>query len=264
MKFLTLLACVFFITTTAQAQMDERFYFPVKEWNSLGDLAYEEVTLPRDSVSLSGIFLKPAGKPKATILFLHGAGGNVTRYTFMTRPLVEHGYQVFMIDFRGYGKSTGKPTHHSIAADGQFVFDYLRNRPDVKGTKMILFGASIGTQIAAHLARNNASHVQALVLEGTISSLTDVAKFYAPKEHHAVIDQIPMPYAAKEDVKTLGTVRTLVVHSAEDKEVPIAMGEEVYKNITGSKEFWTITGKHLDGMRVDKAGYLARIEALLK
>jgi uncharacterized protein len=264
MKLLTLLAFVFFVTTAAHAQMDERYYFPVKEWNSLNGLAYEEVTLPRDSVSLSGIFLKPAGKPKATILFLHGAGGNVTRYTFMTKPLVDHGYQVFMIDFRGYGKSTGKPTHRSIAADGQFVFDYLRNRADVKGTTLVLFGASIGTQIAAHLAHANAANVQALILEGTISSLTDVAKFYAPKEHHAMIEQIPMPYAAKEDVKSLGAIKTLIVHSKEDKEVPFVMSEEVYKNIMGSKELWAITGKHLDGMRVDEAGYLARIDALVK
>jgi uncharacterized protein len=264
MKLLTLLAFVFFVTTAAHAQFDERFYFPSREWKPTPGLAFEEVTLPHDSVSLSGIFLKPAGKPKATVLFLHGAGGNVTSYTFITKPLVDHGYQVFMIDFRGYGKSTGKPTHQSIAADGQFVFDYLLNRPDVKGTKVVLFGTSIGTQIAAHLAHTNASKINALVLEGTISSLNDVAKFYAPKEHHAMIDQMPFPYAAKEDVKSLGTIKTLVVHSKEDKEVPIVMGEEVYKNMAGSKEFWAITGKHLEGMKVDEAGYLTRIDALLK
>lgn len=264
MKLLTLLIFVFFITTTAYAQFDERFYFPTREWKSMDGLTYEEVTLPRDSVSLNGIFLKPVGKPKATILFVHGAGGNVSSYTFITKPLVDHGYQVFMIDFRGYGKSTGKPTHQSIAADGQFVFDYLLHRPDVKGMQVVLFGTSIGTQIAAHLARANAAKVRALVLEGTISSLTDVAKFYAPKEHHATIDQAPMPYAAKEDVKFLGNMPVLVVHSKEDKEVPIAMGEEIYANITGPKAFWTYAGKHLEGMRADAKEYLARIDALLK
>ncbi|MBT1709378.1 hypothetical protein KK062_14140 [Fulvivirgaceae bacterium PWU5] len=80
MKLLTRLVFVFFITTAAHAQFDERFYFPVKEWKSLDGVTHEEVTLPHDSVSLSAIFLKPAGKPKGTILFLHGAGGNVTSY----------------------------------------------------------------------------------------------------------------------------------------------------------------------------------------
>jgi dipeptidyl aminopeptidase/acylaminoacyl peptidase len=264
MRLLILLVFVFFITTAAQAQMDERFYFPVKEWKSLDGVLYEEVTLPHDSVSLSAIFLKPAGKPKGTILFLHGAGGNVTSYVFITKPLVEHGYQVFMIDFRGYGKSTGKPTHTSVAADGEFVFNYLVNRPDVKGTELLLFGTSLGTQIAAHLARNHSTQVNGLVLEGGMSSLTDIALAYAPAEHHAMIRQIPMPYAAKEDVKFLKTVPVLVVHSREDKEVPFAQGEVLYNNAAGRKNLLVYSGGHLEGMKANTQEYLTRIDALLK
>ncbi len=57
----------------------------------------------------------------------------------MVRPLVTNGYQVFMVDFRGYGKSTGTPTHLNIASDGQFVFDYLLQRHDVRSTKVIIY-----------------------------------------------------------------------------------------------------------------------------
>lgn len=79
--------------------------------------------------------------------------GNVTTYQYITKPLVDAGFQVVMIDFRGYGKSTGKPTHLNVAADGQMLFDKFINRPDIKNTKVYIYGASLGSQIATHLAK---------------------------------------------------------------------------------------------------------------
>ncbi len=105
--------------------MDNRFYYPSRAYQSMDSVTFEQVSLSTDTVQLSGIFLKPDNNPKATILFLHGDSGNVSHYLFMVTPLVNAGYQVFMIDFRGYGKSTGTPTHINIAKDGQFVLDYL-------------------------------------------------------------------------------------------------------------------------------------------
>ena len=94
------------VISIASAQFDNRFYYPVKEWDNMEDLNFEELTFNIDTISLNAILLKPTSEPKATILFFHGAGGNVSKYTFMTKPLVEAGYQVFMLEARGYGKST--------------------------------------------------------------------------------------------------------------------------------------------------------------
>ncbi|WP_222597023.1 alpha/beta fold hydrolase [Chitinophaga pinensis] len=104
--------------------------------------------------------------------------------------------------FRGYGKSSGKPAHLNIVNDGQQVLNYLLGREDVKGTKVVLFGASIGTQVATRLARDNGDKIQALVLDGAVSSFTDLAAAYAPAELQAMIKQyLTSPYAAKTDIR---------------------------------------------------------------
>ena len=76
---------------------------------------------------------------------------------------MDAGFQVVMIDFRGYGKSTGKPTHLNVAADGQMLFDQFINRPDIKNTKVYIYGASLGSQIATHLAKDNVDKISGLI-----------------------------------------------------------------------------------------------------
>lgn len=258
-----LLSCTLF-SATASAQMDDMFYYPNKTLQSMDSVKYEDVILTTDTVQLTGIFLKPSDQPKATVLFFHGAGGNVSKYLFMTRPLVNDGYQIFMIDFRGYGKSTGKPSHINIAKDGQFVLDYLLNRNDVKKTKMILYGASMGSQVAVHLAKSNQETVAALVLDGTISSFTDIAADKSPEAQREMIRKsLPSPYSAKEDIKGV-KAPVLFIHSKDDKDVPYHQAEDVYKNAVNPKTFYAYEGKHLEAMKVDPAGVLAEINRLIK
>lgn len=244
--------------------MDERFYFPSKEWADMGNLKFEEVNLKSDTVNLHGIFLKPEKKPKATVFFFHGAGGNVSRYTFMTKPLVDAGYQVFMIDFRGYGKSTGKPTHVNIATDAQLVFDYLIARPDVQKTKMILYGASMGSQAAAKIARDNQPKVHALILDGGISSMPDMALEKAPASQHDMIrNSFKVPYSAKEDVKMLKNIPVLVIHSKTDQEVGYAQGKTLFASANEPKQFLEYEGKHLEAMKTEPAKVVAAIDKLI-
>lgn len=265
-KYSITLLFIFVFVDFVQAQSDDKFYFPTKEWDPIAeDIKYEEVSLQTDTVTLNGIFLKPESEPKGTVLFFHGSGGNVSRYLFMTKPLVDKGYKVFMIDFRGYGKSTGKPTHLNIAADGQFVFDYLLSREDVADEKLILFGASIGTQVATKLARDNPGKVRALILDGPMQSFTSIALYYAPENHHAIIQEhLISPYAAEEDIRYIRDIPVLIVHSKEDKEVPMAGAEVVFENAPLPKEFWVYEGKHLMAMQLDPETYLHKIERLLQ
>ncbi|MDJ1501540.1 alpha/beta hydrolase [Xanthocytophaga agilis] len=263
----TLLSQLFFLfifsITICQAQFDDKFYFPSKEWKPIADLKYEEVFLDTDTIKLNGIFVKPQKKAKATILLFHGAGGNVSSYTYIAKPLVDKGFQVFMIDFRGYGKSTGKPTHVNILKDGQLVLDYLIKRNDVKGTKLILLGVSIGSQVATRLAKDNKNSVSALVLDSPLSSFTDIAAFYAPKEQQDVIKQyLVSPYSAKEDIASV-EVPKLIIHSKEDKEVPFEQGQVVFNAAKDPKTFWETTGKHIDAAKVAGPEYAERIEKLL-
>ncbi|MFT3822770.1 MAG: alpha/beta fold hydrolase [Chitinophagaceae bacterium] len=267
-KVLSILSALLMISLVTTAQFDDKFYFPstnVRPIDSAGTLNVEKVTLRTDTVSLTAVWLTPKSKPKATILFFHGAGGNVSTYMFMARPMVQDGYQVLLVDFRGYGNSTGKPTHLNIAKDAQLFFDYLLNRKEVAGTKIIVLGASIGTQVATKLAHDNQSKVAGLVLDSPMSSFTDIAMFYAPKEQHQSIQQIlKSPYSAKDDIKYLTQIPVLVLHGREDKECPFEMSQTVYNAAPGKKDFWAYTGGHLEAMKLYPQEYLQHMNGLLQ
>lgn len=253
-----------FLSMQSYAQMDGRFYYPGKILLPVDGLKYEEVILPADSDQVSALFIKPVGPPKATILFFHGNGGNMTRYLYMIRPLVKDGYQVFMVDFRGYGKSTGIPTHLNIEHDGQLVLTYLLHRKEVKNTKVLIYGASIGTQEAVHLAKNNQDEIAALILEGTISSFTDIAADQAPVSGRVSIRQrLVSPYAAKDDIKSIVYMPTLFIHSKEDTEVPIQEAQLVYNNAPEPKTFLLFSGKHLEAMKVEPEVIVQGIDNIL-
>ena len=229
------------------AQFDSRFYFPSKEWNNIEELNYEELYFKIDTIKLNAILLKPEANPKATIIFYHGTGGNVSTYIFMTKPLVEAGYQVFMLDFRGYGKSTGIPTHINIASDAQIVFDSIVKNKEVKDTRIIIYGASMGTQIATKIAKDNQSKVDGLILDGALSSFTDIALASAPDEQKQIISQyVTSPYSAKEDIKSITNMPKLIIHSKEDESIPFSQGKTVFENASKPKEFWIYEGEHLE------------------
>ena len=119
-------AIFIFSTFFCNAQMDDKFYQPSKEMKPLEFSNPEFISLPVENDTITAVFLKPKMKnPKKTIFFFHGANGNVSTYQYITKPLVENGFQVVMVDFRGYGKSTGIPTHQNVASDGQKIFDFL-------------------------------------------------------------------------------------------------------------------------------------------
>ncbi|OFX26877.1 MAG: alpha/beta hydrolase [Bacteroidetes bacterium GWA2_31_9b] len=244
-----ILTSVLIISTflISSAQFDNRFYFPSKEWSIIENLKYEELFFDIDAISLNAILLKPESTPKATILFYHGAGGNISTYIDLTKPLIDAGYQVFMLDFRGYGKSTGTPTHINIANDAQIVFDKIIERDEIKKLPIIIYGASMGTQIASKITRDNQAKVAALILDGTISSFTDMALLSVPEEQKSTIEQyVTSPYSAKNDIKEIKNIPKLFIHSKEDKSVPFSQGETVFNNALEPKEMWIYNGEHLE------------------
>jgi uncharacterized protein (DUF2141 family)/fermentation-respiration switch protein FrsA (DUF1100 family) len=255
----------FFTVLITSAQFDDRFYFPAKEWDNIENLNYEELFFDIDTIKLNGIFLKPETTSKATIIFFHGAGGNVSTYTPITKPLVDAGFQVFMLDPRGYGKSTGKPTHINIASDAQIVFNSIVKMEEVKNTQIIIYGSSMGTQVATKIAKDNQSKVSGLILDGTISSFTDMALLSAPEEQKSIIAQfVTSPYSAKEDIKKIKNMPKLIIHSKEDKSVPYSQGITVFENASQPKEFWVYEGEHLESTTKYPELFIQKINSLAK
>jgi len=248
----------------ANAQSAENFYQPTKVLKPIEFTSTEQITIPVANDTITAILLKPKSKPKATILFFHGTGGNVSTYQFMVAPLVEDQFQVVMVDYRGYGKSTGKPTHLNIAEDGQIFFDAMLRRDDIKNTPIILYGASMGSQIATLLAENNQNRINALVLDGALSSFTDIATFYAPQYKEMIEKSYVSPYSAKENIKPLNAIKKLFIHSKEDKEIPFDQGMMVFNNAPEPKHFFEYKGSHLMAIVQNKEQVLKAINNLLQ
>lgn len=247
-----------------KAQFDNKFYQPSKELKPI-EMKYENISFPVDQDTITAIFLKPEIKiPKATILFFHGAAGNVSTYTFMTKPLVENGFQVIMVDFRGYGKSTGKPTHQNVAEDGQKIFDLLTQRKDVENTKVIIYGASLGSQISAHLARENKDKISGLIIDGGMSSFGDIASVFTPQYKDMLTQMFSNVYSAKEDVKYTEGLPKLFIYSKNDQTIPYSQGEKVYKNASEPKHFLEFTVDHLEAIKEKPADVIKAINGLLK
>ncbi|MBN9336339.1 MAG: alpha/beta fold hydrolase [Chryseobacterium sp.] len=247
----------------SKAQMDDKFYQPKKEMTPLEFKNIENINLPVESDTITAVILKPESKSiKKTILFFHGAGGNISTYQFMTKPLVESGFQVVMVDVRGYGKSTGKPTHVNVASDGQKMFDYLLKRKDISNTKIYLYGASLGSQIATHLAKDNQLKISGLILDGGMSSFTDIAIHFKPEMKDVIEKYLISPYSAKEDVKSLQGLPKLFIYSKGDTTVPFEHGQVIYNNAPEPKQFLEYSGEHLQAMIVEPSQIIKAIEKL--
>ncbi|WP_089870500.1 alpha/beta hydrolase [Epilithonimonas hungarica] len=247
----------------SKAQMDDKFYQPKREMKPLEFKNIENVSLPVENDTITAVVLKPESKSiKKTIVFFHGAGGNISTYQYITKPLVEDGFLVVMVDVRGYGKSTGKPTHQNVAEDGQKMFNYLLTRKDINNTKIYLYGASLGSQIATHLAKDNQVKISGLILDGGMSSFTDIAIHFKPEYKEFIEKSIVSPYSAKEDVKSLAGLPKLFIYSKDDSTVPFEQGQVIYNNAPEPKQFLEYSGEHLQAMVVDPNQIVKAIEKL--
>lgn len=255
---------LFIFTVISQlfsAQFEDKFYQPSKIFKPIENVTYDAFSIPVENDTITGIVLKPKKIAKATILFFHGTGGNVSTYSFMTKPLVDAGYLVYMIDFRGYGKSSGMPTHLNIAADAQKFLDYVTAEKQVSGLPVLLYGASMGASAATHLASRNNDKIKGLILDGTVSSFNEVAIHFAPQAE-SFLKRVPFPYSVKDDIKRV-TVPKLLIHSAGDHAIPLEMGRMVFDNAQEPKKFLQYEGDHLEAMVKSKEAVLKEIETFI-
>lgn len=248
-------------------QMDEKFYHPDKVWNEIDQtFSVKDIYLYADSDTIHSVLIKPhTDQPKATILYFHGNAANISKWINSVRMLIDDGFQVCMLDYRGFGKSTGKPTHINIAHDAQLLLDTILTMDELRGQKIIVYGASIGTQVATHITKNNNQRITALVLDGMMTSFTDVALATTSKEYHEYIKQlVTSPYSAQEDIQHLKDIRLLFIHSAEDF-LPIDRAKETFDKVTNCpKVFWEYKGNHVEAPLLYPQIFTKYINDLLK
>jgi len=211
--------------------------------------------------TLNGWFLKPIGlKADITILHLHGnAGSLVSQYKAMS-PLTKNGFQILVFDYSGFGFSTGKSTRNSALKDALSALDYIKARPDVANTKLVLYGQSFGGHLSAVVAEERQKDIDALVLEGAFSSAKDIGASMVPVLGRICVKQ---GYCATRSIKHY-TKPVMVIHSTEDKTVPFYMGQKLYDAANLPKQFYEIEKCHICGPRYYTDEITEKIKGMLQ
>jgi len=189
---------------------------------------FEELIIPtNDGEKLSAFYIRgPRGgrNSDVTVLMFHGNAGNIGHRLPIARMLISStGCNVFMLEYRGYGLSTGEPDESGLNIDAQTALDYLRDRAETRDHKLIVYGQSLGGAVAVRLVAKNQGRddIRGLILENTflsmrklIPSIMPPAKYFALLCHQIWPSDNLIP-----DVK----VPTLFLSGLQDEIVPYVL-----------------------------------------
>ncbi|WOD44098.1 alpha/beta hydrolase [Hwangdonia lutea] len=196
---------------------------------------FEELFLKTDDDAVINAINFKTENPKGVILYFHGNAGDLSRWGFIAEYFVEKQYDVLIIDYRTYGKSTGKLSEKALYNDSQYAYNYLKER--YAENDITLYGRSLGTGIAAYLASKNKPNQ--LILETPYYSITDVAKTRFPVLPVETLLKYKLP-THQYLQKTSSPIT--ILHGTDDGIVPITSAEKLLKLNKENLEFITIDG----------------------
>jgi pimeloyl-ACP methyl ester carboxylesterase len=208
-------------------------------------------------------FPAPAGA--RTVVVLHGNGETMFDGVGHALELKRRGLGVLLVEYRGYGTTHGPPpSEESLYEDGEAAVGFLAREEHLSPERVALWGWSLGSGVAAELARRG--HGARLVLLAPFTSITDMARRFAPL--------LPVALLVRHRLDTLSKAAsieqpTLVVHGDDDELIPLAMGEAVARAMPSAKLVRVAGGHHADllipgsGARPDARELLDRLAAHL-
>ncbi len=225
-------------------------------------LPFEEVSVTTsDAVKVHGWFIPaPTNSPRAgfVVLVSHGNAGNISHRTTLAGLLRRHGVAVLLYDYRGYGRSEGRPSEDGTYRDALAFYGWLKQR-GFAPEKIISYGESLGGGIASELARRE--KVGALVLQSTFTSIPDVGAelfWFLPVRLISTIK-----YDTRSRLPQIH-VPVLVVHSEQDEIVKFSHAEKNFAAANEPKLLVAITGSHNDGLFEKEEMFHDGMEKLLK
>lgn len=208
---------------------------------------------------LNGWFLTPKNTtPIATILHFHGSASNLLMQYESINPLIEYGFQVFTFDYSGYGYSEGKPTRKNALKDAYAALEFVINNHKKKETPLLIYGHSYGGYLASVVGSNQQNNIDGIVVEGAFSSHKEEAKFTAGFFGNLVKNEAIAHQEISKNKKPL-----LIIHSTEDKRVPLKFGEKIFEHANHPKEFYEIDKAHILGLQYYSEEIANKIKAML-
>jgi hypothetical protein len=225
-------------------------YTPISYGLNYKDVFFES----KDGKRLHGWYF-PSPQNGPAILFCHGNAGNISHRLENIAGLLRRGLGVFIFDYRGYGKSDGRPSEKGIYLDGLAAYDYLVHRESIPSDRIVLFGRSLGGAVAIEVALER--KVKALIIECAFTSLKDMARSMLLFKPFAGL--MPAHYNNAAKIPEVG-VPVLVFHGTEDEIVPFSMGKGLFDLAREPKVFYPIQGAgHNDTFVVGGNAYYERL-----
>lgn len=230
---------------------DRVFYYPDQTLRSSPadySIQFEDVLFQTaDGARLHGWFL-PAATPnvRGTVLHLHGNAANVTGHWEFVRWLPAAGYNVLTFDYRGYGRSEGRVTRAATIEDAHAALDYLRTRPDVDASRIVVWAQSIGGAIGVVLAADRRDEIRGIVVEGAFSSYRAIVRHHVLRHPLLLILAWWYPFLVGRThdpidcVDRIAPTPVLFVHGTADRIVPHKMSQTLYEKAKPPKDLWLV------------------------
>lgn len=235
--------------------------------SQFGIADFEELFIPTpDGESLSAFFIR-ANKQhmrNVTVLMFHGNAGNIGYRLPIAKILVDDLHcNVLMLQYRGYGLSSGNPNEKGLNIDAQTGLDYIRQRHELRGTKIVIYGQSIGGAVAVSLTARNQKHedIAGVILENTFTSIKKLipsafppARFLAPLCHQIWPNEETLPAITK--------IPILFLSGLKDEIIPPSHMAKLYQVCRAPKVWRELpNGSHND--TVAEPRYFYYIDAFL-
>jgi len=211
--------------------------YPIGEWRPPVKNVEDAWFQAADGTELHGWYVNNPDAV-ATILFCHGNAGNITHRAHVLEALTHRvGASVLIFDYRGYGRSEGRPSEQGVLADARAAHDWLAQRENLSPDEIVLMGESIGGAIATILAGQQGA--RALVLESSFNNLPDVAAYHFP--------WLPVRWLIRSRFDAAAAIRNfhgplMQVHGDADTIVPLKFGRRLFDAANEPKRFLLLPG----------------------
>lgn len=242
-------------------QQNKLLFFPEKlaaDYQFQYDRPFEVVNLKIGSeVSLNALHFKvPDDSSRKVILYFHGNAGSLAGWGRVADDFLPLGYNLFVVDYRTYGKSTGPlNSEKDLFDDALYCFDYLSKFYPPEN--ITIYGRSLGSGIATYTASKRSA--KRLILETPYTSIVDVGKLHYPMLPHAWLSKFPL----RSDVFIQNvTMPITIFHGTEDKVIPYSLGKKL-ANSAKNVQFITLDGANHHNL-VEYEAYQQGLREVLK
>lgn len=220
-------------------------YFPSRDYfadPAKVNLPYEDLTLTTADGERVHAWHIPRESAVATVIVFHGNAGNMADRLIHAKSFHQMGYSVLLVEYRGYGRSTGRPSERGTYLDAEAAWAYLAETRGEPPGRIILYGESLGGAVAIELAARHTP--AALVVECTFTSLADVAAI-----HYPLIPARWLLVHRYESERKVGriTCPKLFLHGQDDTLVPMRLARRLFEAAAEPKQFLETPGGHNDG-----------------